>query len=72
MAQGNQRIGRMRASGLAASAASPELADPTPMEISKTVASLQAYDYGRSTVPWFELDQLINGTHEKAGSASAD
>ena len=65
MAQANQRIGRMRASGLAASAASPELADVTPMAISKTVGALQAYDYGRSTVPWFELDQLINATHEK-------
>ena len=65
MAERNERIGRMRAGGVAASAASPELADPTPMEINKTVGAVGGYDYGRSTVPWFELDQLINATHEK-------
>lgn len=66
MAERNGRIGGMRVGGVAAAtAASPELADPTPMEISKTVGAVRGYDYGRSTVPWYELDQLINGTHEK-------
>ena len=65
MAERNERIGRMRAGGVAAVAVSPELADPTPMEINKTVGALQGYDYGRSTVPWFELDQLINRSHER-------
>ena len=65
MAERNERIGRMKASGVAAAAASPELADPTPMEISKTVSAVRGYDYGRSTVPWFELDQLIKRSHER-------
>ena len=66
MARRNQRIaGKRRTGSLAAAAAGSELSAPSPPEIRRIVEALKAYDYGRSTVPWFELDQWINRTHEQ-------
>lgn len=66
MSQLKHRVGGIRTDGLAALAAGPELLDgPSTAKITKTVEHCTDYDYGRSTVPWHELDQLVNATHDK-------
>lgn len=65
MAQVKQEIEGMRVGDLTTLADESE--DTFISKINETVSGCTLYDYGRSTVPWHELDQLINATHGNPG-----